>query len=383
MSSLRLGKTIESIRADIFSRIEAVQDEYQAKGWLPARLNLNKGIARGIIELFAWGQWQLYNFLDVIHTQAVPLEASGKWLDLHARQVDAARKPATKARGNVIFRRGESRGNIVIAKGRILRTKPDGLGNIYRYATLEDAVLPMAADSVAVPVEAEEYGQLANATAGQICELATPVPGIASVGNEADWLVSEGADEESDASLARRYILAWQRRAGVTRSAYEAAALEVPGVSDVYVADQHPRGEGTVDVIVMGSAGLPTPGLLDAVRASLDEYIVINHDLLVKSPAPVPVPVRFCLVLLSGDEEAAKLAAGNFVRSLFSANEAVADRFRIGHDVVRDRLARGIISLPGVKSIVWQEPQADVEVPADGLAILQSLDISCVWSREP
>ena len=55
--SIRLSKDISTIRAGLFERIEAVQDEYAAKGWLPARLNLNKGIARGIIELFAWGLW--------------------------------------------------------------------------------------------------------------------------------------------------------------------------------------------------------------------------------------------------------------------------------------------------------------------------------------
>ena len=62
--SMRLSKEIGEIRAGLFERIEAVQDDYASKGWLPARLNLNKGIARGIIELFAWGLWQLYNFLD-------------------------------------------------------------------------------------------------------------------------------------------------------------------------------------------------------------------------------------------------------------------------------------------------------------------------------
>lgn len=65
-TSPRLSKSIGDIRSGLFARIEAVQDEYAAKGWLPARLNLNKGIARGFIELFAWGLWQLYNFLDRI-----------------------------------------------------------------------------------------------------------------------------------------------------------------------------------------------------------------------------------------------------------------------------------------------------------------------------
>ena len=268
--SLRLSKDISDIRAGLFERIESVQDEYAAKGWLPARLNLNKGIVRGIIELFAWGLWQLYNFLAVIHRQAIPLEATGEWLDTHAAQVDESRKPATKARGNVLFLRGDQTGNVRIPAGRIVRTQPDGKGDIYRYVTDELAVLPEGAASVAVPATAEEYGQGANAAVGQICELVTPVEGISGVTNAADWLIEEGADAESDTSLRRRYVLAWQRQAGVTRAAYEAAALSVPGVVDVYVADQHPRGEGTVDVVVMGTAGMPTSSLLSDVRAALD-----------------------------------------------------------------------------------------------------------------
>ncbi len=381
--SMRLSKEIGEIRAGLFERIEAVQDDYASKGWLPARLNLNKGIARGIIELFAWGLWQLYNFLAVIHRQAIPLEATGEWLDTHAAQVDETRKPATKARGNVLFLRGDQSGNIRIPAGRIVRTKPDGKGDIFRYVTDELAVLPDGAAFVAVPVTAEDYGQGANAAVGQICELVTPVEGIAGVTNEAGWLLEEGADAESDASLRRRYVLAWQSQAGVTRAAYEAAALSVPGVVDVYVADQHPRGEGTVDVVVQGAAGLPTASLLAEVRTALDSAIVINHDLLVKAPEPVTVPVKAVLELLSGDADAVKAEAENWVRSMFSyGDDPAIPRFSIGRDVVRDRLASGLVSIAGVKRVRWESPTEDVEIPAGGLAVLEALDLQTVWVAE-
>lgn len=381
--SIRLSKDISEIRAGLFERIEAVQDEYAARGWLPARLNLNKGIVRGIIELFAWGLWQLYKFLEVVHKQAIPLEATGEWLDTHAAQVDESRKSATKARGNVLFLRGDGTGNIRIPAGRIVRTLPDGNGDIYRYVTDELAVLPEGASSVAVPATAEEYGQGANAAVGQICELVTPVEGISGVTNAADWLLEEGADAENDASLQRRYVLAWQSKAGVTRAAYEAAALSVPGVVDVYVADQHPRGEGTVDVVVMGTAGMPTASLLADVRAALDAAIVINHDLLVKAPEPVNVTVRAVLELLSGDADAIRAEAESWVRSMFSyGDDPAIPRFSIGRDVVRDRLASGLVSLAGVKRIRWESPAEDVEIPAGGLAVLTSLELETVWVSE-
>ena len=383
MSSIKLSKDINTIRSALYERIESVQDDYAAKGHLPSRLNLNKGIVRGIIELFAWGQWQLYTFLDVVHTQAIPLESTGNWLDLHAEQVGLTRKGATKARGNVLFLRGDATGNLRIPAGRIVRTKADGAGEIYRYVTDALVVLPDGAESVAVSVTAEEYGQSSNAGVGQICELVTPVEGIGGVTNVADWLTEEGADEESDVSLRRRYAPEWQSKAGVTRAAYEAAALSVTGVVDVHVADRHPRGEGTVDVVVMGTAGMPTASLLAAVEGALADAIVINHDLLVKAPVAVGVHVKAVLELLSGDETSILAEAESWVRSLFSYDDDEdVPRFSIGKDVVRDRIASGIVGIPGVKRIRWENPAEDIEIPADGLAVLVSLELSAVWVNE-
>lgn len=380
---IRLSRTIEELREALFARIEAVQDDYAAKGWLPARLNLNKGIVRGILEMFAWGQWQLYNFLNTVFRQAIPHEATGKWLELHCEQIGIARKPPVKARGLVKFVRGETGGNIRIPAGRILRTPPDGAGNIYRYVTDEMTVLPEDETSVLVPVSSEEYGQGSNASVGQICELVTPVPGIAEVWNSSDWLLVEGADQESDLSLRRRYILEWQSKAGITRAAYEAAALSVPGVVDVFVADQHPRGEGTVDVVVESTAGIPTDRLLADVMAALDDKIVINHDLLVKKPLSIPVSISVEMELLTGDEEQILAEAENWIRSMFNYDARIdIPRFTIGKDVVLDRLAYGIINIPGVKRLKWKKPLEDVSIPVDGLARLQDLQVSATWVDE-
>lgn len=376
-----LAKSLDDIRSELFTRMEEVQDDYIAKGWLPAQLNLNKGIVRGLIELFAWGLWQLYQFLNYIFSQAVPLESSGDWLEVHASQVDLTRKPALKALGTVNFSRPHGaniESNIRIPAGRIVRTRPDGEGIVYRYATLADAVLPQGADSIAVAVEAEEYGAKANAAQGQISELATPVQGIGSVSNAADWLTREGADAENDQSLQRRYVLAWQAQAGITSAAYKAAALSVAGVVDVHVADQHPRGEGTVDVVVQGSAGLPTETLLAAVRVAVKDAIVINHDVLVKAPSPVTVDVEFVVELLSGDAEATRALATSWIKALFSGEPQVP-AFGIGKDVIRDRMASGIITLSGVKRIVWATPLADITIADGELAVLGQLTVSIVW----
>jgi len=89
------------------------------------------------------------------------------------------------------------------------------------------------------------------------------------------------------------------------------------------------------------------------------------------------------LELLSGDEENIKEQAESWVREMFSARSGDdVPRFSIGKDVVRDRLASGIVSIPGVKRIRWAAPLGDVSIPVDGLAVLAELDIQTVWIDE-
>jgi uncharacterized phage protein gp47/JayE len=228
---------------------------------------------------------------------------------------------------------------------------------------------------VAVLCEAEDYGAGANAVAGQICELSTHVPGVSGVTNDADWLTSEGADEETDAQLQERYTLAWLEEAGCTSAAYKAWALSVPGVVSAKVLDDHPRGEGTVDVVVRGSAGIPTDRLLALVRAAVAAKAPVNDLWEVKAPQEVPVPVVLVLEIVSGSPETAIALGEARIRALF-AGSGVEDA-----DTVRDRvvatLMGGAAALPGLKRVIWTSPgESVVTVPDDGLATLESISVA-------
>lgn len=384
----RLSKTIDEVRASVFAHVEDVQTDFAARGWLPARLNLNKGVARGLLEIYCWGYWQIYALLQRLMKQAVPATSTGDWLDTHAASVNLARRAATKARGNVRFYRAPTSSlaaNINIPARRIVRTLPDGTGQIYRYSTLADAVLPADADYVDVPAEAEDYGAAANASAGQICELVTPVESIAAVSNPADWLISEGADEETDTQLQERYALAWAANNGCTKHAYKSWALSVPGVTSVSILDQHPRGQGTVDIVVRGADVLPTEALLEKVRAAIAPNVPINDDWLVKGPAAIPCAISGELEYTSGDPEAIRLAAENRIRALFAETSPLTDvsALQIGQDMTRDLLTHTVMAVPGVKRVSWRGPAHDVvRVPADGVARLESLALTVVMAEE-
>ncbi|MBI4621032.1 MAG: baseplate J/gp47 family protein [Desulfobacterales bacterium] len=382
--SIPISKTLDEIRTELYDRINDVQDEYAAKGWLPNRLSLNKGVARGLIEIWAWGLYQLYQFLMTIFSQAFPETATGLWLDLHCSMVDVSRKATTKAKGNVWFMRTGSTGNVSIPAGRIVKTKPDGEGNIYRFVTTESAVLPDGGTEVSVAVESEEYGQGANVTAGQISEISTTIPGVDSVENRSDWLESEGADAETDDRLRERYSLKWMENNGVTKYAYMSWALGVTGVVAVKIADQHPRGQGTVDIIIKGTAGIPTQDLLDSVETVIAGKAPINDDYLVKAPTGLNVTIDAELELVSGSESGILADAENRLRAMFEDPSPVPDvnPLQIGEDLTMDRLVSVIMAVEGIKKINWTSPIADIQVDDDDLAVLNSLNLTATWSSE-
>jgi uncharacterized phage protein gp47/JayE len=383
-----VSRTLDQIRQDMFDRLSAKQEEYVAAGWLPIRLNLNKGIVRGMIELWCWGLWQLYQFLAVILTQAFPDTATGFWLDLHCKQVGITRKPATKASGTIYFTRSGNVGNVPIPAGRVVRTPADGAGNVWRFITTADAVLPNGATEIAVTVVAEEYGAAANVTPGQIAEIITTIPGVDTVENRAGWLVSEGADAELDDPLRLRYVLAWKKLNGCTKYAYQAWAMEVTGVVTATILDQHPRGQGTVDVIIQGSAGIPTDTLLAAVTANIlgtgagDEKEPINDDVEVRGPTPVNVALAAQLVISHGDPATILATAENRERALFGgAAVAGVIPLQVGWDATIDRL-KAPMMIDGVKSINLTGPADNVAVAADALAVLESIALTYVWASE-
>lgn len=381
----RISRTIDAIRSDIYLRLEAVQDTYAAKGWLPRRLNLNKGVVRGLIELFAWGQFQLYTLLQAVLKQAVPYYATGKWADIHAQSVELSRREATKAVGLVRFvRNPEHTGNVPIRAGRIVRTLPDSTGEVYRYVTTGDAVLPSDAEYAEVPVESESYGAAANASAGMICELVTPVPGVSGVSNAKVWLASEGADAETDEQLMERYRLRWAANNGCTKYAYMDWALSVPGVMSVAILDQHPRGQGTVDIVVRGSAVIPTDALLARVREAIAPHTPINDDWLVKGPTPVPVTLSGTLEYVTGDPELLVATAANRLRALFADKSACTDitPLQIGQDVTLSLLTHVVMGVDGIKAVRWTTPASDIVVDKSGMAVLESLTLSAAQSGE-
>lgn len=232
----------------------------------------------------------LRNFLN----NAFVTHASGAWLDLKAADYSKKRKKAQKARGLVTVSRMDAEGDAVkIEKGHVFKTKKDINGEELRFFVLEATVLQQGARAVDVLVEAEMEGSRYNVPEGQITRSLTFLNGIDEITNGADWITREGSDTEDDDGLKTRTLRSWSELAArPIEDTFINAAESVPGVLFAQADCQHPRGQGTVDVIVTGTAGEATEGLLDAVREAVDKIAGPYDNILVKSSVVVPQDIE-------------------------------------------------------------------------------------------
>lgn len=215
--------------------------------------------------------------------------ASGPWADLKAADYGKKRKRAQKARGLVTLTRMDDQGEAVkIEKGHIFKTAKDINGEELRFFTVEAAVLQKGARTVDVLVEAEKEGARYNVPQGQITRSLTFLNGVETIANGPDWIIQEGSDTEDDTGLITRCLRSWSERAArAIEDTFVNAAEGVSGVLFAQADCDHPRGQGTVDVIVTGTAGAATEGLLAEVRLAVDKIAGPYDNVIVKSSVTV------------------------------------------------------------------------------------------------
>ena len=233
-------------------------------------------------------------FLRAFLNNAFVTHASGAWLDLKATDYSKKRKKAQRVQGLVTVSRTDAEGDAVkIEKGHVFKTKKDINGEELRFFVLEATVLKQGARAVDVLVEAEMEGSRYNVPEGQITRSLTFLNGIDEITNGADWITREGSDTEDDDGLKTRTLRSWSELAArPIEDTFINAAESVPGVLFAQADCQHPRGQGTVDVIVTGTAGEATEGLLDAVREAVDKIAGPYDNILVKSSVVVPQDIE-------------------------------------------------------------------------------------------
>lgn len=248
--------------------------------------------------------------------------SSGAWLDIKMADYSKKRKRPQKTQGHVTLSRLSSYEEAVkIAKGHVFKTEKDINGEELRFFALEPAVLQKGAQTVKVLVEAEVEGSRYNVPKEQITRSLTFLNGVESITNGADWITREGSDVEDDQSAAARTLRSWSELAQrAIEDTFVNAAESVPGVLFAQADCDHPRGQGTVDVIVTGTAGEATEGLLAKVLETVDKISGPYDNILVKSSITIAQDIE---VTVTAEDTASDSEIENRVKAILTELLAV------------------------------------------------------------
>lgn len=270
--------------------MEEAKEQLQGQQF-PARLLRKGGIFYTLLALFFRALAGLYSLLPVIVQQMYVHSATGQWLDVAAREYGVFRKQATKTVGAITFARSDTSQRIIIPAGAILSTSPDLEGNEMRFYLKENVVLPVGAAEASGEIEAEVAGSAYNVASGMIVNMLTFVPYVSLVNRE-DWLTREGTDEETDEELRERTINRWEQLStGGIRDYYRSLVESINGVVAVHIEDDHPRGEGTADIIISSVAGIPSAAIVEEAQQLIDEKGSIIGDIRAFAAEPVTIDV--------------------------------------------------------------------------------------------
>lgn len=286
--------------------------------------------------------------------QCFPQTAEGDYLDYHGQLRSLTRNIATCATGELCFSIPEAvEQDLSIPAGTVCQQASGE-----QFVTTEAGTLAAGSCCVTVPAAALTAGEGGNAAANTITQMTLAPTGIAAVNNPAAF--HGGVEAEEDASFRERILSAYQTISnGANASFYIRHALAHSGVTAVQVLP-HPRGVGTVDVVLAESGGAPSAALLAEVEADLQEKREIAVDVQVLAPTSVPVAVSAALSVGSGyvfSEVAGRVETA--VRDFFNGK-------LLGKGVSMAQLGNLLYHVEGVENYHLLAPSSD-HSPAAGV----------------
>lgn len=212
--------------------------------------------------------WLRDALINVVLANMFVATASGSMLRLLAWAVNVTAKPASAAAGVARFYKTNAEDVIAIPAGTLLQTERIN-GVVYVLAVSEDTTLPAGVESALIPVTATGSGSGYNLAPGYYRILPVAVAGIASAVNEDDWLITPGADEESDDELRDRTRNQFNLVGNYhTDAIYRSMIAGVVGLSidRIYFLHDAPRGPGTANAYLLLDSGEISQPFIEAVN---------------------------------------------------------------------------------------------------------------------
>lgn len=274
--------------------------------------------------------WLRAALIDVVLRNMFVATASGAMLRLLAWAVNVEAKPASAAAGVLRFTKVNPADAVVIPAGTLVQTERIN-GMVYALSVTEDATIAAGAESALIPVTATGTGTGYNLAPGYYRILPVAVAGIASAVNEDEWLITPGANEETDDELRDRTRNQFNLVGNYhTDAIYRSMIAGVVGLSidRIFFLHDAPRGPGTANAYLLLDSGEVSQSFVDAVNDYVNSQGHHGHgdDLqcfaLPETRHTLAVTVYVESVDNMGEEAVSKLKTGvsNLIRCAFREN---------------------------------------------------------------
>ena len=211
--------------------------------------------------------WIKNVFIETVLMNMFLMTATGKFLDLFANAVNLERKAATFAAGEILFTKANKNQSVVVPAGTLI-SSPEINGVTYQLKTVQEHSIPAGVESARIHVIASHPGENYNLAAGYYRFLVEPIDGI-TVTNDDNWLISPGANIESDDDLRDRtknqYNFVGHYH---TDAVYRGIVTTITGIStkQVYFVHDAPRGPGTANLYLLLNDGVDSKYFIDKVN---------------------------------------------------------------------------------------------------------------------
>lgn len=301
---------------------EKIVSELEEKGFSISNF-ANGSVFGTIILIFCQIKIDLLKLLRIVFKGMFVVSSSTGWLDIKAKDYSKSRKQASKAQGKLTVTRLNVDENLVIPKGYIFKTLPSLAGNEYRFFSSEKVIIPKGELIGYIPIEAENEGSEYNVPINSIKKSVVHIEGIEDISNDEDWLEYEGSDTEEDEAFRERILNSWAELSTMPIALkYKNVAEGVEGVLYALVDDMHPRGQGTIDIIVASYAGTAGEELLNKVEIACNAIKGPYDMLLVKSAETVSVDVSLVLYIsYTASSEGLVERAVEYTKDYFKINK--------------------------------------------------------------
>ncbi|MCY1393527.1 Baseplate J-like protein [compost metagenome] len=221
-------------------------------------------------------------------------------------------------------------------------------------ATAEAVTIAASQRTATVPANSTQTGAGTNGWAiGQLNTLVSPIAGL-SVSNIT--VTSGGADEELDASLAERVMLAPEAYSNAgSRGAYRFHARSVhPSIIDVVVhGPDEGQPPGQVALYPLTASGLPSAELLRQVEQAINGEKVrpLNDTVIAVAPVEVRYEIRARLTFYTQADRETALRQAQAAAEAYAAEQRTA----LGRDIVPEQIISAL-QVPGVYRAQLDKP---------------------------